>query len=120
MTLTHRIMRRLGYDTTAVETHTMPIYEYRIIHTNGEVSEVIGHGYNTDGAFARFYEYKDVYVSELMGYSVYPTDQEILRVLDSIKEIKRERVGDTLFKATIDLADGSIVEKSIESFTSNL
>lgn len=115
MSIYHRIKRRLGCDTTETVRHTNPVYEYRIHHTNGDTSEVIGHGYNIDGAFARFYKYTDAFLWHLHSYGVGASGQIEIRVLGSIKEIKQEKVGETVFEVVVDKADGDVIEKDVMS-----
>lgn len=115
MSLYHRIRRRFGHDTTIEVTHEMPVYEYEIEHTDGDYSEVLGHGYNVDGAFARFYEYQGVFVWQLGEYHVSASGQHVKRVLESIKEIRKTKVGETELKAVIDKADGAVLEKGLDT-----
>jgi len=115
MSLYKRLKRWRGYDTTTTVTHEMPVYHYVITHTDGERSEFVGHGYNVDGAFARFYEYKGTAVYHIGGYSVAPSLQDVDRVLESIREIEKERVGTTEFRAVVDTADGTVCETTVNT-----
>lgn len=69
--------------------------------------------YNIDGAFARFYKYTDGFLWKLHSYSVSASGQVETRVLDSIKEIRKQQIGETTFTATVDKADGNIIEKDV-------
>jgi len=115
MSLYKRLKRRLGYDTTTELTREIPVYHYAIEHTNGDYSKIVGHGYHVDGAFARFYEYTDGYVFSIGGYTLSPCGQHVKRVLESIKEIEKERVGTTELRAVVDTADGTVCEQTINT-----
>jgi len=115
MSLYKRLKRWRGYDTTTTITHEQPVYQYIIQHSNGEYSEFIGHGYDIDGAFARFYEYTDAFVWRLGGYRISESGKVVKRVLESIQEIRKERVGTTEFRAVVDTADGTVCETTVNT-----
>jgi len=115
MSLYKRLKRWRGYDTTTTVTHEKPVYHYVIKHTDGEHSEFIGHGYDIDGAFARFYEYTDAFVWRLGGYKISEGGKVVKRVLESIREIEKEQVGTTEFRAVVDTADGTVCETTVNT-----
>jgi len=115
MSLYKRLKRWRGYDTTITTTHKTPVYDYTVEHIDGEYSNIVAHGYNIDGAFARFYEYTQTSVWQLGGYRATATGRNEKRVLESIREIEKERVGTTEFRAVVDTADGTVCETTVNT-----
>lgn len=115
MSFYHRIKRWFGYDTTTTVQHTMPVYDYTVVHINGEESRVTAHGYNVDGAFARFYTYEDVSHHMCISSLAIPDNQMELRVLENIREIERKMVGKTTFEVEYDVADREVTDKDVRT-----
>lgn len=113
MSLYYRLLRRLGKDTTKEVTHTETVKQYTVIHLDGETTEVIAHGYKTSGAFATFYVCDATFIAEISHYSIWPLRTDV-RVLEGIREIECEAVGETTFRAVVDMADGETVSEEIE------
>lgn len=110
MSLYHRLKRRLGYDTRRELERSYPTKEYIVTHLNGDESRVKANGYETDGAFAKFYVYDEPYVAAIAGYDVWPLPSTV-RVLEGIKEIESIQYGSRELHATVNLADGAVLEK---------
>ena len=113
MSLIQRLKRRLGYDTTMDLEHSQPVREYTVTHLNGNVSTVRAHGYKCAGGFAKFYTENKAFASTVLYPTVRPSGRRKFRALGSVAEIGGVVVGETGYRAVIDTADGSVVEREV-------
>lgn len=117
MSLYHRLLRRLGKDTTLEVTDTETEYAYTFHFLDGSTSRVCGHGYKTSEGFVQPYVCNDFYLTHgLSTHDAYFWPNKIgKREFGGVKEITKTRIGDTKYRAVVDLADGSVVEKELKS-----
>lgn len=119
MTLTHRLLRRLGKDTVTEITREEPLYLYTIEHTNGDVTELYAHGHRINGAYLKFWRYTDI------GTRRYNDDVVCIvlgdlqlsrakhRTIQGVQEVDKEVEENQVFTAAYDQADGVIQGKKI-------
>lgn len=118
MTLTHRLLRRLGRDTTVELEHCEAVYEYIVTHLNGETSVQRGNEDRRDGAFLLIKDVPDVRFIRLSGGTLSPpfsyNSWDTVRRLEGIQEYEKEKVGEDVWTATFDKADRSLSDVSCE------
>lgn len=109
--LYYKIKKKLGYNTIREYEDEKHIKEYKVLHTNGEVSIVRANYYITSGAFAKFYRYTDecYYATNVHLFFKYKE----CRVLESIQEIETVNIIKQKLRAEKDLSTGKIVETEI-------
>lgn len=117
MTLTARIKRWMGYDTTIKKTTEYPRYKYKITHLNGEVTEDIAYEHLWNKGSVRLIspdnntwslatvKYRDIACKPGLGST---TGFDTVRELEGVQEIEREKIGTTVFNFTIDWADHAL------------
>lgn len=112
MTLTHRFLRRLGYDTTKIVREEFPRYKYTITHLNGEVTKVTANGHRYKEGFLNVWSYTNScsHYDHLMG----PLwSRTIDKRLEGIQEIERKRIETTFLDAEVDKTDCTIEDVTI-------
>jgi hypothetical protein len=124
MTITHRIQRRLGYDTTVEKTAEYTLYEYKITHLNGEVSEEEATHRKWEGSAIMLMMPDEETWARITAHQHEPAMKpfsgwrgfDIVRELEGVQEVEKEEIGTVFFDITIDLADHSLVsvEKRVE------
>lgn len=112
MSLTGRLLRRLGYDTVEELEDSYPVYEYTVIHLNGEETVFEANRKNLTEGFAKFYLYSDCYFMRGVSPFIWPRKTTV-KTLEGIQEIEKERIGETVLSMEVDLADGTVLDKEV-------
>jgi len=112
MTLTHRLKRRLGHDTTIKLDETFEVYKYEIYHTNGETSTVRGNSHRIKEGFLDVYDYPtvglvDIYCPPVVSPSFSCTDWDCVGHYGNIQDWDRTHVADDEWTVNYDKADGT-------------
>lgn len=117
MGLIDRIKARLGYDTTVEKTYVRAVYQYEILHLNGEVSEPIGHIHRRDEGFVLVEEADDdtwhratAMKNSLPAGKPWRGSQgfDLVRELEGVQEVNRDLIGTDVWTITVDYAGNSI------------
>jgi hypothetical protein len=119
MTLTHRLLRRLGRDTTKEVEFEHPVYRYEIEHLNGVYTEDYAHEHVHDEGFLLLKDVPGVtWTGDSMIGLTPPFSYHSWDTVDTyegIQEHSREQVGEMTWTCVVDKADGSVVEKDVET-----
>ena len=119
MPLLTRLARLLGQDTIEERVREEPLYEYTIIHSDGQTKTIYAHGYRIDGAFLKFYEYTKITRQNYnenkitMPFNMISLNKTRTRTLDSVKEITEKRIDTHSFRVKYDKADFKIIETEV-------
>lgn len=119
MTLTARLKRRFGYDTTITKTAEYARYKYTVTHLNGETTTQVANGREWKESSLRLLEPDNdtwaAATTQMRDLACKPgftgsRGFDIVRELEGVQEVEKEQVGWTVFEFLIDWADHSIVD----------
>lgn len=110
MSLMEKYRRWRGADEARKIEHVEPRYHYEVIHLNGEVSEEEGNRHQRDEGFALIYEadrttWARITIEKYNDTTCKPgfggfRGYDVVRELEGIQEIKKEKIGQDVFTLT--------------------
>ena len=114
MTLTHRLLRRLGYDVTKELELTKPRYEYTITHLNGKTNTYTANEHYHDDGFLILVDIPSVHEVSLGAGRLSPpwkySHWDTVAHLEGVEEYERTKIGEDRWTATWSKADGSLTD----------
>jgi hypothetical protein len=116
MSLYQRLKRRMGHDTTTEIVHEEPRYRYEVEHINGVRSVEEGNNHMRDEGFLLILEKNDDEWAQAtfclhMSYTGPPglvkneRGFNVVRELNGIQEVNKDRIGTDRWIFTVDKAD---------------